>query len=203
MPPKDPPWLDALKRPRCSSLSLPLSELHSTNWLLPSFQRGETWTPAMQVALCDSVLVGDPVPPILLWDRPDGTWVIDGQQRLTALGARLIRPHEGGRANSPTRAFLDAKRGCFGTEQQRWSVTAARGARWHTLEVAAKRPTKNVREWDWMGVLGGVLCKRKLNIYVLDPKASVEDVKRAFRAINRPGVPIPPAEVERLIESAR
>jgi hypothetical protein len=57
----------------------------------------------MQAAFCTAVMVGDPVPPVLLWERRDGTWVIDGQQRLTALGARVVRVD--GSSNTPAHSM--------------------------------------------------------------------------------------------------
>ncbi len=197
--PTTPPWAQAIVRPRTQSLNLPVQEVASTNWLLPTFQRGETWTPKMQAAFCNAVLVGDPIPPVLLWERPEGTWVLDGQQRLTAMGAKLVRPHVGGKANSPSQAFLDALRGEFSLEQRHWSVTLARASTWHTLPVAATQPKRNIREWTWIGYANQILRKRRLNIVTLDRNATMADAARAFRAINTPGVPIQPAELDRLL----
>lgn len=153
----------------------------------------------MQVSFCDAVLVGDPVPPILLWERRDGTWVIDGQQRLTALGARVLRPD--GTGNTPTAAYFDVRSGRFGPAQGRWSLTAVRLARWRALAVP--RPAKRGgRDWEWAGVAGEVMRRRTVSTYVLGPDATHDDAVRAFRAINTPGVLMEPGEVEALVASA-
>jgi len=193
----NPPWAASLSRTRCSSQVTPLPSLWGTAFLLPSFQRGERWTPEMQAAFCDAVLVGDPVPPVLLWERRDGTWVIDGQQRLTALGAKVVRSD--GSSNGPSRAFLDVRTGRFGPEQGRWSLTAVRVARWRALNVP--KPRRGVRDWEWAGVAGDVVRRRTLVTYVLGPDATRDDAVRAFRAVNTPGVLMDPGEVEMLVAS--
>jgi len=192
------PWASSLSRTRCSSQVTPLPSMWGTAFRLPSFQRGERWTPPMQAAFCDAVLVGDPVPPILLWERRDGTWVIDGQQRLTALGAKVVRSD--GSSNSPTAAFLDVRTGRFGSAQGRWHLTAVRVARWRALNVP--KPKRGVRDWEWAGVAGEVLRRRTLVTYVLGPDATKDDAVRAFRAVNTPGVLMTPDEVEMLVASA-
>ena len=91
------------------------------SFVLAPFQRGQVWTPEQQVALCETVWHGCPVPPIVLWLRPHPIekWpamlpiVLDGQQRLCALGARVYR-HDGARCR-PTAARMDLETG-------RWSV---------------------------------------------------------------------------------
>lgn len=78
---------------------------------IPSFQRGLNWTASDVVSLFDSIFRGYPVGSLLLRkgaagaasiqmgplriDAPEtasALWVIDGQQRLTALAAGLARP---------------------------------------------------------------------------------------------------------------
>jgi len=78
---------------------------------VPSFQRGLNWQAKDVVGLLDSVYRGYPIGSLLLWKRPaeatrislgpltieapetsSAFWVVDGQQRLTALSASLARP---------------------------------------------------------------------------------------------------------------
>lgn len=80
---------------------------------VPSFQRGLRWTRSDVVALFDSVLRGYPIGSLLFWkregwleevvtlgplriDAPAGTayYVVDGQQRITALAAALSEQGE-------------------------------------------------------------------------------------------------------------
>lgn len=63
---------------------------------LPRWQRGQVWTPEQQVAFAETVWAGLPFQPVLLWeqDAPGGARrliVLDGQQRLSAMGAHLIQ----------------------------------------------------------------------------------------------------------------
>ena len=194
------PRAASLSRTRCSSQMTPMPSLWGTTFLLPAFQRGERWTPQMQAAFCGTVLVGDPVPPILLWERRDGTWVIDGQQRLTALGAKVSRAD--GTANTPTAAFLDVRTGRFGPAPGRWHLTAVRAARWRALAVPRPSKGRVLRDWEWAGEAGEVLRRRTLVTYVLGPDATRDDAVRAFRSVNTPGVPMTPDEVEMLVASA-
>jgi hypothetical protein len=194
------PWAAALIRTRCTSQVTPLPSLWGEPFLLPAFQRGERWTPEMQAAFCAAVLVGDPVPPILLWERRDGTWVIDGQQRLTALGAEVVRVD--GTRNGPTSAFLDVRTGRFGPAHGRWHLTAVRAARWRALAVPRPLTGRVLRDWEWAGDAGEILRRRALVTYVLGPTATRDDAVRAFRAVNTPGVPMSPGEVEALVASA-
>lgn len=58
-------------------------------YLLPAFQRPGVWTPAQEVALLESLWAGLPIGS-LVYNRldanraPDG-WLLDGQQRVTAI----------------------------------------------------------------------------------------------------------------------
>ncbi len=78
---------------------------------VPSFHRGLKWGERHVIELFDSILRGYPIGSLLLWehaadagrvhigpiavDAPEtrtAWWVVDGQQRLTALTAALTRP---------------------------------------------------------------------------------------------------------------
>lgn len=52
----------------------------------PEFQRFFRWTNAQKSRLIESILLGIPVPPIFVSQRPDGVWdVVDGLQRLSTI----------------------------------------------------------------------------------------------------------------------
>jgi hypothetical protein len=54
--------------------------------LHPEFQRFFRWTQEQKSRLVESLLLGIPVPPIFVSERPDGKWdVIDGLQRLSTI----------------------------------------------------------------------------------------------------------------------
>jgi hypothetical protein len=52
----------------------------------PEFQRLFRWSPQQKSNLIESLLIGIPVPPIFLFERPNGVWeLIDGLQRTSTL----------------------------------------------------------------------------------------------------------------------
>lgn len=52
----------------------------------PEFQRFYRWTPSQKTGLIESILLGIPLPPIFVSQRPDGVWdVVDGLQRLSTI----------------------------------------------------------------------------------------------------------------------
>ncbi len=103
-------------RTRPSAETFPLDDLvefaRRGRLRVPSFQRGLRWTRSDVVKLFDSVLKGYPVGSLLLWERdapaesvtlgplkidaPAGPayYVVDGQQRITALAAALSEQGE-------------------------------------------------------------------------------------------------------------
>src|ERR1035437_10411537 len=52
----------------------------------PEFQRFFRWTESQKTSLIESILLGIPIPPIFVSQRPDGVWdVVDGLQRLSTI----------------------------------------------------------------------------------------------------------------------
>jgi len=52
----------------------------------PEFQRFFRWTESQKTNLIESILLGIPIPPIFVSQRPDGVWdVVDGLQRLSTI----------------------------------------------------------------------------------------------------------------------
>ena len=83
---------------------------------VPHFQRGQRWEPGDIAKLFDSIYKGYPIGTLLLWNRPgpkEALWVVDGQQRITALATVLLREK---RLPAPSRAlYFD-----LATEQFVW-----------------------------------------------------------------------------------
>lgn len=69
----------------------------------PEFQRIYRWTDIQKTRLIESILLGIPLPPIFVAQRPDGVWdVVDGVQRLsTILQFVGLLKNEEGKAISP------------------------------------------------------------------------------------------------------
>jgi Protein of unknown function DUF262 len=196
----DPPWAvsrGAMYDRAAYPYQWTMSQLARWTFHLPPCQRPSVWSPEQQVAFCRSVWDGRPVAPLLVWQRGHGkderAYVIDGQQRLIALGCNVIR-HDGTQAGE-TRAYLDIETGEWSTVPDDLALTAAR--------VSALRSHDWLRDdhrsglWQAMAYdrLGGV----QIVAYVLGYRATAEDVIESFRAINRPGVPMTEAQVEALV----
>jgi Protein of unknown function DUF262 len=88
---------------KTDSYSMSLGELmniyQSTELdLHPDFQRFFRWTDQQKTKLIESILLGIPIPPVFVSQRPDGVWdVIDGLQRLSAIFqfAGILKNEEG------------------------------------------------------------------------------------------------------------
>lgn len=182
---------------------------------LPPWQRGQVWTPEQQVAFCECLWRGLPFAPLLVWERWHGggianrsNVVLDGQQRLCAVGAHVIRPD--GSPTVPTSAFLDLETGRWGTEPAPdWPPITMRDAAsggsewawdddlWETLGRTGHRRLRMLLAHAAQRV--GML---EVVTYLMGASVPPEDAVRVFRSWNRPGTPIPEDEVEALIAQA-
>lgn len=73
-----------------------LNEITSFEFELPDFQRGYVWTEDQAVAFMDRFRRGMPMGAILVWQRSGMAtpMLLDGQQRLISLGAKVYRDGE-------------------------------------------------------------------------------------------------------------
>lgn len=179
-------------------------------YVLPPWQRGQVWTAAQQVAFCEAVWCGMPSQPILLWQR-DGykglPIVLDGQQRLCALGAYVLRAD--GTVNTPTAAHLDLETG-------RWQVGPAEGHPPITMAQAAnvgwllklynsvtlRADPDHWRTSNLVAQASERLRGGRSFVYTIGTGVPIEDVIRIFRVWNTPGTPFSPDEIEALIHAA-
>ena len=115
-PPPQPeiPWPDWLaQRRRALHVAWGtqgLRRIGECDYWLPPMQRPVVWTREQQLTYVRTLWTGMPCAPIILWDsyRVDGVhrmWILDGQQRLTAIGAH-IRTADG-TLRPPTRFCFD------------------------------------------------------------------------------------------------
>ena len=215
------PWLDGLGL-TTSSFSTPRPV--TMNWrqvcedftyVLPPWQRGQVWTSAQQVALCEAIWSGLPIAPLLLWERQTGpglgdrvTVVLDGQQRLCALGARVLR-HDGTPCAPPS-AFLDLETGRWSAEPapSHPPITFARAtsSHWTWDRDGYRAQYDDATWWRWASLVAhassrlGQACD-SMAVHM----GSTIDVERAvqvFRSWNVPGTLFDLAEVEALIRAA-
>lgn len=194
----------------------------TTLFRLPPFQRKPKWTPEQQVAFCKTVWEGRPCQPLLLWqrnvdanaDRPlngqsggrtagYNTYVIDGQQRLMALDA-AVRRHDGS-PNQRSSAYFNLDTGEWGTEpgpnRGTMAELLAHDSKFYTMLRSEDAEAWRILMYraHFENRVGGV----QLVTYTLDRVTNPEDVAAAFRSINHPGTPIPPEDIEVLLDAAK
>jgi hypothetical protein len=118
---------------RPTATTIAVEQLAQWTWLgrirIPHFQRPLRWQRDDVIKLFDSILRGYPVGSLLLWKRPapaelvqlgalsidapafsDARWVVDGQQRITALANAL---HPDGQSDDRFRISYDLRKQMF------------------------------------------------------------------------------------------
>lgn len=214
------PWAEGMARrsawDRCRPVQLGLRQiLDDGTYHLPPWQRGQVWTPDQQVAFCEAVWMGLPMPPLLVWERRVGSGiadraavVLDGQQRLCALGARVLRSD--GSPVAPTSAFLDLETGRWGTDPApdwppitMWdAASGGLGWLWEGDYREALGPERHRRLGMLLAQASNRVGMVEVVTYLMGPSVPPEDAVAVFRSWNRPGAPIPSEEVEALIAQA-
>lgn len=169
---------------------------------LPPFQRQPAWSKERQVAFADMALRGTPLAQILLvevgWLASSRVYVLDGQQRLTALGLD-IRRHDG-TPNPPTGARFDVVAGTWGDGDGTYTVHEAAGVSFDLWNAAHAHSDE--RGFGLIA-LHEIASNIEIPCYVRryarpTPEAGAE-MAAAFDAINIPGVPIDPADLSALL----
>lgn len=206
----DPPW-HSREKVYGNSYKLTVRQMCADiTWYLPPFQREVVWDAEKQAAYCNTLFLGLPTAPILVWERyvGDGArryFVLDGQQRLTAMGARVIRAD--GTPNPPTGAFFDHAEGRFTTAPGRWATTMTDLADYkfgeHMRTERSLEDPEVKKHWYWRIFAYDRIAGVEGATFVLEHGTPPARVVDAFRSINRPGVPFTEAEVERLIASTQ
>ena len=196
----------------CRPHLMSISQLTRETYYLPPWQRGQVWTPDRQVAFCRTLWDGLPFAPILLWERRVGpnindrvSVVLDGQQRLTAVGARIVR-HDG-TLNTPTAAHLDLETGRWqvGPADGHPPITMARMANSQWLWRDGRRQVEGDDWWRTVSLIADADNRIRLSstsVYVIGASMTVDDAIRVFDTWNTPGVNIPREELAELIREA-
>lgn len=202
-----------------------LRELAEMDLHLPPWQRGQVWTGEQQRALCRALWRGLPVAPILLWEQRtdsakvadpkhrDGyryvgatrTVVLDGQQRLAALGVPMRR-WDGVPLVLPE-AYLDLEDGTWKAEPMAGlphaltmlAVTDPFGAGRIFWSAQGEAERRLMRLWCEAAEYSG---RPDLMTYTIPSSTCREEVIEIYRSWNAPGTPFPPDEVDALIRGA-
>jgi len=168
------------------------------NLLLPDFQREYVWEPKQAAAYLNSVLRGVPGGSYLFW-RPQlrgVIYVVDGQQRLTTLGAPIKRsdgdinkPHDEVRFSLETMRFAVEPRG----KSVHLRLVTYGGLHTRAALEALPRHLQNVV----MEVRRRMQDHRTPVITMTE--CSAEDVAEAFINLNAGGTPFDRGMIEKLL----
>lgn len=193
--PAPPPWPDPdwslPDRVHVQASTWRLQTEARRTYHLPPIQRKIVWTAEQQLALVRSVWSGLPVAPLIVWRQPtrrgDVWWLLDGQQRATALGLD-VRTVDGERRPAPPTRW-DWRTGA-------WSLDVGEAATLAGLAGSSlARQTRHLPPGQELsnrehGLTRAQDCE--ITTLVIDawgPQLDVASVIAAFRALATPGVP--------------
>jgi hypothetical protein len=68
------------------SVELLAKKMEDNEFVIPGYQREDTWEPERKSRFIESLLMGLPIPFLFFWERPDGKLeIVDGSQRLRTI----------------------------------------------------------------------------------------------------------------------
>ncbi len=68
------------------SVELLASKMRNGEFVVPDYQREDTWEPYRKSRFIESLLMGLPIPFLIFWERPNGRLeIVDGSQRLRTI----------------------------------------------------------------------------------------------------------------------
>ena len=147
----------------------------------PSFQRLFRWDPVRKSRFIESLLLGIPIPPIFVFQNPDGEWeLIDGLQRISTVFefAGLLRLPDGGIAPP---SVLEGTKFLPSLEGMCWELTA----------------NKNGKE---IGKALQIQIKRaRLRVEILKPESDPMAKYELFQRLNTGGVGLSEQEVRNCV----
>lgn len=74
------------------SVELLASKMHSNEFVIPAYQRDDTWEPARKSRFIESLLMGLPIPFLFFWESPETgkLEIVDGSQRLRTIDQFIL-----------------------------------------------------------------------------------------------------------------
>jgi len=163
---------------------------------LPTFQRGLVWTEAQVLHLLDSAEKGFPLGQVLIWEHYGSNgrkqYVVDGQQRLTALTG--IRPGD----SEPTwdiQYDLDRHEWCIGQREN--SIPLWVNNTMELLELTKRLSDEQSREY--CNKIDKIQDCLALPAYLVE-NATAKEVADIFYRAATAGTPIAPDVLERALE---
>jgi hypothetical protein len=180
------------------------AERPSTPFVLPPWQRPFVWTDDQVMAYHERLLTGGHGGVVVIWRRytkaGQQAVVLDGQQRLTSVGVRMVRA-DGGAAPDLRRPVWDALAARWTWQSGPLRLTFAEACDWRTvdgLRDAALDGDVAALDTDEMRLLRcySLEAMRRPEVVSVvietsgDPAAQVRAALRAFLDLNRGGTPM-------------
>jgi hypothetical protein len=195
--------------------TLHASEVGRMSFTLPAYQRDVVWSRTQQLAFVRSVWDGQPVSPVVVWERSwsEPVAVLDGQQRLTALGVPMLRAD--GTTNDVPRfaldvaagEWLDADPGDRAVVRVTTPVEIAGAKGWDFVDEFDRENPENdpyddlseprCAAIECLSIAQGLRIPMMVLRGPMDPSVIVQ----AFRTLATPGVPWTLEEIERMVGS--
>lgn len=211
-PPEPPPaWVANFTRDTRSSFDrwrprgMRLHSFRGGPVYLPPFQRAaDAWTPQMQIDYCTALMNGAPTTQLLMveigWIETRRHYVIDGQQRLTALGVDIVR-HDGTR-NPPTAARFNVHTGEWGGSEADGSYSLAEASvfeydMWRRADDHSRERSRGLGRLN--SLIGNIEIPAYTSGYYRPSEAVGRELAAAFASINHPGAPIHPDNLAGLL----
>ena len=74
------------------SVELLASKMHSKEFVIPAYQRDDTWEPGRKSRFIESLLMGLPIPFLFFWESPETgkLEIVDGSQRLRTIDQFIL-----------------------------------------------------------------------------------------------------------------
>ena len=74
------------------SVELLAAKMHSKEFIIPAYQRDDTWEPARKSRFIESLLMGLPIPFLFFWESPETgkLEIVDGSQRLRTIDQFIL-----------------------------------------------------------------------------------------------------------------
>lgn len=146
----------------------------------PEFQRFFRWSSAQKTNLIESILLGIPIPPIFVSQRPDGIWdVVDGLQRLSTIYQFLgqLKDENGNNIEPLT---LTKTKYLPSLEEKKWNNPDA--------------PTKSLSQ-----DLRLIIKRSKISVSIILKESDVNAKYDLFQRLNTGGSQLSPQEVRNCI----
>ncbi len=177
------------------------SERTSTPFVLPPWQRPFVWTDDQVIAYHERLLTGGHGGVVVIWQRYSKAGhqsvVLDGQQRLTSVGVRMVRA-DGAPAPDLRRPVWDVLGARWTWEPGPLRLPFARVCDWRTVDSLRDAARDGAGYSDEARLLSGyaMSAMRRPEIVAVEietsgePAAQTRAALRAFLDLNRGGTPM-------------